>query len=81
VFDTPWVRSLLGGLGLLYDDIAAMIAEEKAAHPELAQVIEAVASQLQTIVGEKVKDVPALAALLVAQFTAGGSDPDAGADV
>ncbi len=76
-----WLLGLLGSLGLLYDDILAMVNEAKARFPVLADVIDEVARQLTAVVGDKVKDVPALAALIVAQLSAGGADPDAGADV
>ena len=76
-----WFIALLGTLGLLYDDILAMVNEAKTRYPDLADVIAEVASQLQARVGDRVKDVPALAALIVAQLSAGGSDPDSSADV
>ena len=76
-----WLPSLIAGLGLLYDDILGLVNEAKSRFPMLAEALEYVAAHLKAKLGDKVKDVDALAALLYAQITAGGSDPDSGSDV
>ena len=76
-----WILPLLGGLGLLYDDVLGLVNEARTRFPVATDAIEYVAAWLEEKVGDRVKDPVALAALLYAQIVAGGSDPDAGVDV
>lgn len=78
---SDWITTLLSSLGLLYDDILGLVNEAKAKFPAAADAIEYVAQYLREKVGDIVKDPTALAALIYAQLTAGGSDPDSGVDV
>jgi hypothetical protein len=76
-----WFLSMLEGLGLLYDEVVALVQVAKEKFPALADALAYLEEQLRARVGDKVKDPAALAALIYAQVQAGGSDPDAGADV